>query len=104
MKEDTGKGFSPTRTSLASWQVNCPNIKALRGGKVSCRVKRQSTNNHSFLPLIVSDFFLCVERLEKGDFDFSLIFLHYMNYLSQETYIFKMMLLSAIIVPECKTN
>lgn len=48
-----------TRTSLASWQVNCPNIKALRGGKVSHRVKRQSTNNHSFLPLIVSDFF-CV--------------------------------------------
>lgn len=27
---------------------------------MSCRVKRQSINNHSFLPLIVSDFFVCV--------------------------------------------
>lgn len=36
-----------------------PRYKSIGWGKVSYRVKRQSTNNHSFLPLIVSDFF-CV--------------------------------------------
>lgn len=63
-----------------------------------------SLTNVGKFKAIIQIFFVCVERLEKGDFDFSLIFLHYMNYLSQETYIFKMMLLSAIIVPEYKTN
>lgn len=37
----------------------------------------------SLRPLFRFFFFPPVERLEEGDFDFSLTFLHYMNYLSQ---------------------
>ena len=59
IKEDTWERlFSPRNFSclLAS---ELPQYKSIEGGKASHIVKRQSTNNHSFLPLIVSDFF-CV--------------------------------------------
>ena len=67
MKEDTEKGFSPTRTSLASWQVNCPNIKALRGEKWAAEWK----GNPQIITLFclwLCQIFLCVWQL----FSFSL--------------------------------
>ena len=42
------------------------------------------TNVGKFKAIIQIFFFSPVERLEEGDFDFSLIFLHYMNYLSRK--------------------